>query len=549
MSNEATVFLDMLFGDLEGGYFMLFGLPSKSTSYFRKVDNGAAIALAMSKHDNTYVGCGFYSHATKSRQKDEDVAGITSFWADVDIAGPAHKASGLPTDRASALAVLKAHAIPQPTMAIDSGHGLHLWWCFNEPLEFLGADHRGETRDRLAGFQATLRAIYGGVLDSTHDMARILRVPGTMNRKKDCEPVPVKTMFIAENARYEIADFDNFIVNAEDLVAGKPATPVQTKEVEQWPVQVEDGREWPVGKVAAFQTADDKFALTWGRKRSDFKDQSQSSYDLSLANQMVAAGWVDQEIVDTLIQHRKMGGHPPKTRKDYFYRTLRRAREDSEVERAQTYVGEYEGGSEPSQDARAEIFDALKTALGVNITKVTKYLSDPDPTYELEIDGNSIPLGKIEGLINQTQFKSKVAALSNQIIKNLNTKGWRNVSQMLLDVREDVEVGVEATEMGAFDEQMASYLEAKKPAKSIKDQGVVGLKQPFYDDDGVTVCIFAADVRGYILRTYREKVSPQAFGRLLRKAGYTDAVVGVTVNDSNTTRTIWRRSEWRRSEK
>jgi hypothetical protein len=48
-------------------------------------------------------------------------------WADVDIAShTSHARDDLPTSHTKALSL--AEGIP-PTVVVDSGHGLHLWWA------------------------------------------------------------------------------------------------------------------------------------------------------------------------------------------------------------------------------------------------------------------------------------------------------------------------------------------------------------------------------------------------------------------------------------
>ncbi len=72
-----------------------------------------------------------------------------------------------------------------------------------------------------------------------------------------------------------------------------------------------------------------KFALTYDRKRTDLADQSPSAYDLSLASFAVQAGWTDQDIVNLLIQSRRTHGDDLKLRRDYYERTLAKARESA----------------------------------------------------------------------------------------------------------------------------------------------------------------------------------------------------------------------------
>ena len=68
-----------------------------------------------------------------------------------------------------------------------------------------------------------------------------------------------------------------------------------------------------------------RFKNTWLRQRHDLKDQSQSGYDLALADFGIDAGLSEQQIVDLIIHHRSLYSQKQRTRVDYFQRTIARA--------------------------------------------------------------------------------------------------------------------------------------------------------------------------------------------------------------------------------
>lgn len=98
----------------------------------------------------------------------------------------------------------------QPHIIVFSGHGYHIYWLIetqkiNSPqdIEVIEQTNRG------------LALYFNG--DATHDIARILRVPYTFNRKND-KPVQVEIKtFIDEEiiSRYKIEDFEEFRYRAE----------------------------------------------------------------------------------------------------------------------------------------------------------------------------------------------------------------------------------------------------------------------------------------------------------------------------------------------
>ena len=69
---------------------------------------------------------------------------------------------------------------PTPTDIIESGGGLHLYWRLTEPL-ILDSD---ELRQSAAVLQAVWVQVVEGD-EGAKDLARVLRVPGTLNQKYD----------------------------------------------------------------------------------------------------------------------------------------------------------------------------------------------------------------------------------------------------------------------------------------------------------------------------------------------------------------------------
>lgn len=95
--------------------------------------------------------------------------------------------------------------------------------------------------------------------------------------------------------------------------------------------------EPPADKFAPLYQACPAFAQAWNRQRPDLADQSQSSYDLSLADIAAMNGWSDQEIANLLIAARRKHGQKPEKalRADYVAKTIASARRAAEERSAQ----------------------------------------------------------------------------------------------------------------------------------------------------------------------------------------------------------------------
>ena len=84
----------------------------------------------------------------------------------------------------------------------------------------------------------------------------------------------------------------------------------------------------PPSRLAALLAEHPRLAETWSRERQDLSDSSPSGYELSLATQLLRAGFEYQEIVNTLIAWRRKHRFPLGKlvdRQDYFDRTMAKA--------------------------------------------------------------------------------------------------------------------------------------------------------------------------------------------------------------------------------
>ena len=99
----------------------------------------------------------------------------------------------------------------KPSLIVHSGHGLQVYWLFKEPASFDTRDDR-EAFSRLCRgwqqlFQQTGRD-QGWHVDSTADLARVLRIPGTYNLKtEEAREITVRQV---DDFRYDPSDFKDF---------------------------------------------------------------------------------------------------------------------------------------------------------------------------------------------------------------------------------------------------------------------------------------------------------------------------------------------------
>jgi hypothetical protein len=141
--------------------------------------------------------CVWYGVATRrtrltwGRGGEDDCLSIPALFADIDVQGPGHKSDKLPPSEKDALKMLEH--FDEPSMIVRSGGGLQPYWLLDAPLSV------EEVRPILADWAYNWREIaesYGWSIDNIFEPARILRLPGTFNRKPSLEaPLEVTVEF------------------------------------------------------------------------------------------------------------------------------------------------------------------------------------------------------------------------------------------------------------------------------------------------------------------------------------------------------------------
>ncbi len=106
---------------------------------------------------------------------------------DVDLKGPAHAEPNLPETEEQVFRWIKDAGILTPTFVRRSGYGLYLDWVHPRPVIFSNEADRSRYAARVESFHKALRHSafhrYGWKLDQIQDLARVTRLPGTLNHK------------------------------------------------------------------------------------------------------------------------------------------------------------------------------------------------------------------------------------------------------------------------------------------------------------------------------------------------------------------------------
>lgn len=226
------------------------------------------------------------------RGSEADSAALGYLWADLDYGTEGHKA-GTPTAKRQSLplppdaeTVLQLiDGLPEPTAITHSGGGLYPYWVLSEPLDLTTETGRALAAKLSTGWQAMIkhRATqlgyeYGA---GVGDLARVLRLPGTVNRKTD-NPRPCYLVH-ADGPTY---DGDALQVILSTWQAEQAAAAAATEAAEETARRVE--RHYP-----------DKAMST--ERRDSVLDVLASS--CTWPELMAAAGWTDAGYVDSQTLH------------------------------------------------------------------------------------------------------------------------------------------------------------------------------------------------------------------------------------------------------
>jgi putative DNA primase/helicase len=214
--SDTHKFLTALFGNIEKGNIYLWTMPDKRTWSFSVDDLKIMInaAQAMQDERDVYYGLGGSMQEIEAteRIKPNNVSFIPCLWMDIDIATPgAHVQTDLPKTAQEALSVLPEFL--QPSIVVHSGNGLHVYWLLKEAWIFEAPEDNLRASNLMIRLQAYIKQLAqerGWKLDSTADLSRVLRVPGTLNHKRG-QKQSVRIMSFSDDIRYDPSELEDLI--------------------------------------------------------------------------------------------------------------------------------------------------------------------------------------------------------------------------------------------------------------------------------------------------------------------------------------------------
>lgn len=308
---NAREFLAELWTDEPGGHIQLWEIATKRSAY---IPRPSVIGDTLDGATDIYTGVGLAPEplGPHVRAKADQVVGIAGLWLDIDIDGPGRKSDGVPDEMA---AVWLAEAILPATLLVDSGYGIHAWHLFGDgPWLFDTAQARKRAGDMAWQWYALHRAYCEGrgwTLGGTHDLARLLRIPGTMNGKHG-RSVPVRV--IATGPRH-----NRRVLARLCAEAGIPEPPPTAGELD---LNFDGAPDWLgpfLGRHPGVQKA--------FHHDPEHPGWSLSEWDLALATRAADHLADDSDLAALIAAHRIAHGDDKKARRrKYLADTIARAR-------------------------------------------------------------------------------------------------------------------------------------------------------------------------------------------------------------------------------
>lgn len=492
MSTVRT-FLKTLLGDeIEEGYFLIWTAPDKKSHWFQDPEEAVQFVESADQNKHIYFGIGIspQDYGPSRRCNAKDIKALTCVGVDLDIAHHTKSGKAYFDSKDEARQFLHSTLSEQfqPTVIIDSGHGLIPLWIFNEPWELASNKEKNRAASFLRRFVYTMRyyaTLRGRDIDATNDLSRIYRLPGTWNCKDKNNPVQTR-IYEETDELFNPDDFDFWLM---DPPHEDPATRTDEQTQNYFSLTIDETREEPQERIRILKDTDELFKETWNMTRKDMKGQSLSQFDMALANIAVKYDVPDQEIADMIITFRRKNGSTKKDiekahRVSYLSRTIQKAKAmigwnnaDDELDAAHVQLKQHEENSEIPKPNKDKIIDKLQLVLGCPIERVLRYPGDKS-TYEIFLnDGRRLYLGTIEHMIEQGKLRKQLADNLQIYLPRYKTDVWDKYAELLLKLVVEEETSLDATTEGQIFQFVRQYVGETQLQEDPKFAGLY--KQPF----------------------------------------------------------------------
>ena len=222
----------------------------------------------------------------KASGKDEDIRDLVAFWADLDF-------KSLKNEQ-EARTLIEQLPI-KPTIIIHSGHGYHIYFLLKNSIAITD-----QNRNQI---KAISRAVHQAVKgDSTFNLSRVMRVPGTPNIKSNDPNIVTndstkwkfcKIESIAIENKYTLADFETIL---------KIVTPQITPDSE-----LDLTKESTIKNINDLKNLIPSPILMRAKTAPESLKEDRSKNDYAVAIQLYELGLSDSDVVSCFTLFKELG--------------------------------------------------------------------------------------------------------------------------------------------------------------------------------------------------------------------------------------------------
>lgn len=298
--------VDLLFATTagEGGCINVFATHGitgrKVTKWARDAGHAYRIALELTATGhNVWYGVARRTAPVPDgrRGTGDECCSLASVWLDLDTKGPGHKRTDLPDVDLAWQLLIDCPMLP--SAIIHTGGGLHVYWLLRVPVDIRTAI---KLLARVRGYWLSKAREHVIHIDSAWDVARVLRVPGTRNVKRELPaPLPVELVVWNPDVVY---DLDDFLVLPEPPAGPPPAPPSPPRYA------LGDGTKWGLAKLTNVAREIATIPAGEGRRWHDVNAGLFTCY------RSVAGGEISERAADSVLRAALDDVYPERTTAD-----------------------------------------------------------------------------------------------------------------------------------------------------------------------------------------------------------------------------------------
>jgi hypothetical protein len=466
-------FLEQFYGDTvsEDARCALWFRESKRHSWCSSLDQAEKVAQDNAGRD-TYFTMALYPKGCSSRKQDK-ASCLFGVWLDIDVGKPQSAKNYFPSME-EAMDWIHKTLTNHWSIIVHSGGGIHLYLLFDEPFWIEDELDRSQARRVAKAFQHYANNNCPYDIDMTFDISRIMRLPGSTHT--------------GTGEQCHVIDVCERSVSITELLEELPSVRLsETSHVADADEDVDIGDL--KARIQLIRDVDRTFDQTWRRSRR-FKDNSPSSYCMSLANQLVVAGLTDGEIMAAIDMWRQGQTDAATKPRSWLRSTVAKARADGDAKQKEMKFDQTISET-PNLDDEGKR-EAVTMLFGMPFKRMVKRVVPEHKgrkersSYVLEfVDGRTIVLDGVNQLLNQQYMREMMVEEMQVVMKRLKGPQYDAVITVLIGLMEIEEGDLEGNLAFMVEQQLKAFVAQKHEACEIQE--IITEYKPnelYKDEDG-----------------------------------------------------------------